>query len=163
MTLLWIWRYWFKLHVQLWFNPVPSSPHTQMKICGYCKQQKAGQGLGTRLVVYGVCYIWLHHQGFWQPRNYPAIKLSSPVPRPLPDFISQLWRISPRLRDKIWEWPGEETRNYPQLSKVLLFPDLPLHTSFTSCLLTAADTLFFLHWVGLRMTVRSVNICTHSQ
>ena len=28
------------------------------------------------------------------------------VPRPLPDFISQL----PRLRDKIWEWPGNEAR-----------------------------------------------------
>ena len=32
---------------------------------------------------------------------------SSLVPRPLPDFI---WQpdFSPRLRDKIWEWPGEE-------------------------------------------------------
>ena len=27
------------------------------------------------------------------------------VPRPLPDFISQLWR---KMRDKIWEWPGDE-------------------------------------------------------
>ena len=26
------------------------------------------------------------------------------IPRPLPDFISQPW-----LRDKIWEWPGDET------------------------------------------------------
>ena len=32
---------------------------------------------------------------------------SSLVPRPLPDFISQLWR---QLRDKIWEWPGDEGR-----------------------------------------------------
>ena len=35
--------------------------------------------------------------------------LHSLVPRPLPDFISQPWRkidFSPRLRDKIWEWPG---------------------------------------------------------
>ena len=33
------------------------------------------------------------------------------VPRPLPDFISQPWRkvdFSPQLRDKIWEWPGDE-------------------------------------------------------
>ena len=32
------------------------------------------------------------------------------VPRPLPDFISQLWGkiISPQLQDKIWEWHGNE-------------------------------------------------------
>ena len=35
------------------------------------------------------------------------------VSRPLPDFISQLWgkkknEFSPQLRDKIWEWPGNE-------------------------------------------------------
>ena len=32
------------------------------------------------------------------------------VPRPLPDFISQLWRKIdfPPLQDKIWEWPGNE-------------------------------------------------------
>ena len=30
------------------------------------------------------------------------------VPRPLPDFISQPWRK--KLRDKIWEWPGDEAR-----------------------------------------------------
>ena len=38
---------------------------------------------------------------------YPA----SLVPRPLRDFISQPWRkidFSPWLRDKIWEWPGDE-------------------------------------------------------
>ena len=29
------------------------------------------------------------------------------VPRPLPDFISQPWR-KVGLRDKIWEWPGDE-------------------------------------------------------
>ena len=28
------------------------------------------------------------------------------VPRSLPDFISQ--PCSPRLRDKIWKWPGDE-------------------------------------------------------
>ena len=34
---------------------------------------------------------------------------SSLFPRPLPDFISQSWRkIELRLRDKIWEWPGNE-------------------------------------------------------
>ena len=35
------------------------------------------------------------------------------VPRPLPDFISQLWRklsFSPWLKDKIWEWPGKEVK-----------------------------------------------------
>ena len=32
-------------------------------------------------------------------------------PRPLPDFISQPWRkLHVRLRDKIWEWPGDEAR-----------------------------------------------------
>ena len=33
------------------------------------------------------------------------------VPRPLPDFILQLWRnpnFSPQLGDKMWEWPGNE-------------------------------------------------------
>ena len=33
------------------------------------------------------------------------------VPRPLPDFILQLWRktdFSPQLRGKMWEWPGNE-------------------------------------------------------
>ena len=33
------------------------------------------------------------------------------VPRPLLDFISQPCRNSPQLRDKIWEWPGNETRS----------------------------------------------------
>ena len=32
---------------------------------------------------------------------------ASLVPRLLPDFISQPG-FSPRLRDKIWEWPGDE-------------------------------------------------------
>ena len=32
----------------------------------------------------------------WQPVSF--------VPGPLPDF-------SPRLRDKIWEWPGDEASN----------------------------------------------------
>ena len=34
--------------------------------------------------------------------------------QPRPDFILQLWRklgISPRLQDKIWEWPGNEARD----------------------------------------------------
>ena len=41
--------------------------------------------------------------------------LPSFVPRPLPDFISQLWRpdFSPRLRDKIWEWPEDEAKGSP--------------------------------------------------
>ena len=48
------------------------------------------------------------------------------VPRPLPDFISQLWRklrfyltavektqvFSTAARDKIWEWPGNEAIVY---------------------------------------------------
>ena len=33
---------------------------------------------------------------------------TSLVPRPLPDFISQLWRK--RLQNKIWEWPGKKAR-----------------------------------------------------
>ena len=39
------------------------------------------------------------------------------VPRPRPDFISQPWRkinFSPRLRDKIWEWPGDEATTQPR-------------------------------------------------
>ena len=41
--------------------------------------------------------------------------LPSFVPRPLPDFISQLWRpdFSQRLRDTIWEWPGDEAKGSP--------------------------------------------------
>ena len=37
---------------------------------------------------------------------------ASLISRPLPDFISQLRRndCSPQLRDKIWEWPGNEAR-----------------------------------------------------
>ena len=35
------------------------------------------------------------------PPNNALFIHSSLVPRPLPDFISQ-------LRDKIWEWPGDE-------------------------------------------------------
>ena len=38
--------------------------------------------------------------------------IASLVPGPLPDVISQPWRkkddFSPQLRDKIWEWPGNE-------------------------------------------------------
>ena len=51
--------------------------------------------------------------------------ICSLVPMPLPDFISEPWRkigkkilshsrgekspnFSPQLRDKIWEWPGDE-------------------------------------------------------
>ena len=39
----------------------------------------------------------------------PSSEVNSLVPRPLPDFISQLWRkivFSPQLWDKTWEWPG---------------------------------------------------------
>ena len=41
-------------------------------------------------------------------------ELPSLLPRPLPDFISQLWRNSPQLGDKIWEWPGNEARKYQE-------------------------------------------------
>ena len=34
--------------------------------------------------------------------------VGSLVPRPLPDFIAQLWRFSTRLQDKIQEWPEDE-------------------------------------------------------
>ena len=42
--------------------------------------------------------------------------MSSLIPRPLPDFILQLWRktdFSPQLRDKIQEWPGDEASGCP--------------------------------------------------
>ena len=37
------------------------------------------------------------------------------IPRPLPDFISQLW-----LRDKIWEWPGDEAKHSVLLEQWIL-------------------------------------------
>ena len=40
-----------------------------------------------------------------------SVVKGSLVPRPLPDCISLLWRkisFSPQLRDKIWEWLGDE-------------------------------------------------------
>ena len=45
--------------------------------------------------------------------------LTSLIPWPLPDFISQPWRkigFSPQLRDKIWEWPGNKTTAYSVLA-----------------------------------------------
>ena len=43
-------------------------------------------------------------------RNYGIPSL---IPRPHPDFISQLWT---RLRDKIWVGPGDEAMAYPSLA-----------------------------------------------
>ena len=43
--------------------------------------------------------------GVSDPRANVAIH--SLVPRPLPDFIAADF-FFPRLRDKIWEWPGDE-------------------------------------------------------
>ena len=40
-----------------------------------------------------------------------TVRCFSLVPRPLLDFITQLWRkinFSLSLCDKIWEWPGNE-------------------------------------------------------
>ena len=54
---------------------------------------------------------------------------ASLVPRPLPDFILQPWKpnFSPRLRDKIWEWPGDEvmTKLLPAYRDLAPFHPLP--------------------------------------
>ena len=47
------------------------------------------------------------------------------IPRPLPDFISQLCRFSPLLRDKIWEWPGNEAREERTLKVIVLICKCP--------------------------------------
>ena len=53
-------------------------------------------------------------QALSHPRTASGGKLggASLVPRPLPDFISQPIFFQ-RLRDKIWEWPGDEARVGP--------------------------------------------------
>ena len=43
----------------------------------------------------------------WFPWYYAILVVASPIPRPLSEFISQLWRKI-GLWDKIWEWPGNE-------------------------------------------------------
>ena len=46
-----------------------------------------------------------------QDAHATSHQFTSLLPRPLPDFISQPWRktdFSLQLRDKIWEWPGNE-------------------------------------------------------
>ena len=50
--------------------------------------------------------IWLVTSSFCCGSN---LMVPSLVPRPLPDFISHPC-FSPRLRGKIWEWPGDEAR-----------------------------------------------------
>ena len=55
------------------------------------------EGLGTRL-----------EEPWLAPLSSTTLSFTSLVPRPLPDFISQPW-----LRDKIWEWPGDEATVLP--------------------------------------------------
>ena len=54
---------------------------------------------------------------------------ASLIPRPLPDFILQPWKLdfSPRLQDKIWEWLGEEamTKLLPAYQDLVPFHPLP--------------------------------------
>ena len=50
----------------------------------------------------------------------PLPCLYSLVPRPLPDCISQPWRFFPRLRDKIWEWPGDEVTACMRFSYIIV-------------------------------------------
>ena len=53
------------------------------------------------------------HEVCWVKCNVPSpfLVTFSLVPRPLPDFISghrYMTSQPPRLRDKIWEWPGDK-------------------------------------------------------
>ena len=90
-------------------------------------------------------YMCLQHQWRSCMTLVPALETkqnslplcSSLVPRPFPDFISQLWRkndfslqqwdkigIPPQLQDTIWEWPGNEasTRQPPVSPPIHLVP-----------------------------------------
>ena len=53
--------------------------------------------------------IWNSNKWINVAQTYSFVSrplLLSLVPRPLPDFISQLWRKN-QLRNKIWEWPRD--------------------------------------------------------
>ena len=75
--------------------------------------------LGTRLAIVFTC--------FSQRQACIYLHVFSLVPRPLPDFIP----MSPQLRDKIWEWPGDEASMYYH---VLLYLMLQATASFQVCL-----------------------------
>ena len=76
----------------------------------YEKVFACGESLGTRLVVMFISLVFRPSPTSSLAVCKQAIKSwswGSLVPRPLPDFISQPWRKK-WLRDKIWEWPGDE-------------------------------------------------------
>ena len=64
--------------------------------------------------------------------------------RPLPGFISQSWRknprplpdFSPRLQEKIWEWPGDEAScdQYMRLISWIVFTVIVTTHVFSGCL-----------------------------
>ena len=81
----------------------PGSPCAQM-MKSYCKWWKAGRGLGMRLTI-----IWDSERDVllgevWANvmRGMATVMGSggSLVPRPLPDFISQLWRNSCKIKSE---------------------------------------------------------------